>query len=77
MYRLNINNRTPHTGSTVHNKHEDCYICVTLSSETQGLLSSQQIYLEGEQRDDNHAVTIIAPRKEMSIVPVGYATQAD
>lgn len=71
MYRLNINNRTPHTGSTVHIKHEDCYICVTLSSETQGLLSSQQIYLVGEQGEDNHALAITDTQKEMSIVPTG------
>ena len=71
MYRLNINNRTPHTGSTVHIKHEDCYICVTLSNETQGLPSSQQIYLVGEQGEDNHALAITAPQKEMSIVPTG------
>jgi hypothetical protein len=77
MYRLNINNRTPHTGSTVHNTHEDCYICVTLSSETQGLLFSQQTHLEGEQREDNHALANIAPQKEMSTVSTGYATQAD
>jgi len=77
MNRLNINNRTPHTGSTVHIKHEDCYICVTLSSETQGLLSSQQIYMVGEQWEDNHALAITTPQKEMSIAPTGYATQAD
>jgi len=64
MNRLNINNRTPHTGSIVHIKHEDCYICVTLSSETQGLLSSQQIYLVREQWEDNHALAITAHRRK-------------